>query len=253
MTALSDRLRGGERVIGTFLKLPGPDAAEVLAGAGFDFAIVDREHSQLSDAEARAAVRTLRSLGLPALVRVPALDRGEVNRLLEAGADGIQLSTVRSAAQARGLAQATRYPPAGARSISLAHARAGYGALGLADYLTASDGGSAPLAVLQLETATTDDPLAGILAAGADVAFIGTTDLLVDVELDAEAARRRGDEIAAAAEHVGVPWGGFAADAKAAARLAAQGARYIVVGSDLALLRAACTSVAGAAREALSV
>jgi 4-hydroxy-2-oxoheptanedioate aldolase len=245
---LRDRLAGGETLVGTFAKLPGADAGELLAAAGFDFAIVDREHSQLADGEARALVRTLRAAGLPALVRVPGLDRGEVNRLLEAGAAGIQLSTVRSA----GLARALHYAPGGARSISLAHARAGYGRLGLADYLAASDGMGAPLAVTQIETATTDDPLAEILKAGADVAFIGSTDLLVDVGLDPARAAERSEAIVAAAGEAGIPWGGFAADAAAARKMAEQGARYVVVGSDLALLGAACRDAAAAVREAVS-
>ena len=246
---LRERLAAGETLVGTFAKLAGPDPAGVLAGAGFDFAIVDREHSQLSDDDARTLVRAMRAAGLPALVRVPTLDRGEVNRLLEAGAAGIQLSTTRSAAQARGLRQAVRYAPGGARSISLAHAQAGYGALGLADYLAASDGSQAPLAVVQLETATTDDPPAEILSAGADVAFVGSTDLLVDVGLDADAASDRTAAIVAAAREAGVPWGGFAGDAAAAQRMAADGARYVVVSSDLALLGAACRQAALAARE----
>ena len=247
---LRERLHAGDVLVGTFVKLAGADAAEVVAGAGFDFVIVDREHSQLSDGEARVAVRTIRALGVPVLVRVPAVDRGEINRLLEAGAAGIQLSTARSAAQVNALRMATRYPLDGERSISLAHTRAGYGALGLADYLAASDGAHPPLAVAQLETATTDDPLTAIVAA-ADVAFIGTTDLLVDLGLDAAAARERMDAIVAAATEVGRPWGGFAADAEAAAGMVGKGARYVVVGSDLALLRSACVATARAAREAV--
>ena len=248
--SLRERLQSGEALVGTFVKLAGSDAAEVVAGAGFDFAIVDREHSQLSDGEARAAVRAIRALGMPALVRVPTVDRGEINRLLEAGAAGIQLSTTRSEAQVNALRMAVRYPPDGERSISLAHAQAGYGALGLADYLAASDGAHAPLAVVQLETATTDDPLAAIVAA-ADVAFIGTTDLLVDVGLDPAAARERAEAIIAAATAAGRPWGGFAADVQAAARMVAEGARYVVVSSDLALLRSASAAMARAAREAV--
>jgi 4-hydroxy-2-oxoheptanedioate aldolase len=248
---LRDRLAAGETLVGTFAKLPGADAAELLAGAGFDFAIVDREHSQLSDGEARAAVRTMGAAGLPALVRVPALDRGEANRLLEAGAAGIQLSTVRSAAQARALRGALHYAPEGSRSISLAHAQAAYGRMGLADYLAASDGARSPLAVVQLETATTDDPVADILKAGADVAFVGSTDLLVDVGLEPATAAERTEAIVAAAGEAGLPWGGFAADADAARRMAAQGARYVVVASDLALLGTACREAAAAVREAV--
>ncbi len=251
--ALRARLAAGQPVVGTFAKLPGPDAAGVLAGAGFDFAVVDREHSQLSDGEARALVRDLRAAGLPALVRMPALDRGEANRLLEAGAAGIQLSTVRAASQARGLVDAVRYPPAGSRSISLTNPDARYGALGLADYLTSANGAGAPLAVVQLETATTDDPIADVLAARPDAVFVGTTDLLVDTGLDAGAAAARGEAIAAAARAAGIAWGGFAADAGAASRMAADGATYIVVASDVALLRGAYATAAAAVREAVGV
>jgi 4-hydroxy-2-oxoheptanedioate aldolase len=251
--ALRARLAAGEPVIGTFAKLPGPDAAGVLAAAGFDFAVVDREHSQLSDGEARALVRDLRAAGLPALVRVPALDRGDANRLLEAGAAGLQLSTVRAAGEARRLVAALRYPPGGSRSISLTNPDARYGTLGLADYLAATDGPRAPLAVIQLETATTDDPVAEILAARPDAVFIGTTDLLVDAGLDVAIAAERGEAIADAATAAGIPWGGFAADAVAAARLAADGATYIVVASDVALLRGACAAAAAGAREAVGV
>jgi 2-keto-3-deoxy-L-rhamnonate aldolase RhmA len=69
--------------------------------------------------------------------------------------------------------------------------------------------------------------------------------------VDAAAAAERTAGIVAAAAEAAVPWGGFAADAAAAGRLADEGARYIVVGSDLALLGAACRDAAGAVREAV--
>src|SRR5204863_8257398 len=145
------------RARGVFVKLPSTEIIDMIEAAGYQFAIVDLEHSQLSEADARALVRHGRALGLPTLVRIPQLDRGAVNRLLEAGAAGIQLSTVRSATQVRDARAMTRYAPEGARSISLAHPQAGYGATSLADYLQAqrADG---PLLVAQIETARTDDP-----------------------------------------------------------------------------------------------
>ena len=154
-----------------------------------------------------------------------------MNRLLEAGAAGIQLSSVRRVAEVRALRDLTRYAPAGTRSISLAHPAARYGAIPLREYI---EDMHPPLLVIQLETRETDDPLADICNAGADVVFLGVTDLLVDCGLDDEAARTRAAEIRAAADNAGVVLGGFGAD---------EGFRYSVVSSDVALLREAVAGV----------
>jgi 4-hydroxy-2-oxoheptanedioate aldolase len=220
---------------GLFLKLPSTEVVDLVRAAGFDFAVVDLEHSQLGEADARALVRHARALGLPALVRIPEVDRGLVNRLLEAGAAGIQLSTVRRAAQVRELRAATRYAPAGTRSISLAHPQADYGATTLADYLQAQ-AGEPPVVVAQIETAQTDDPLDAILAERPDVVFLGTTDLSVDLGLDADRLRARVEEVAAAAERAGIPLGAFGLDDPRV--------EYHLVSSDLALLRAAVADAA---------
>jgi 4-hydroxy-2-oxoheptanedioate aldolase len=225
----------GNRLRGIFLKLPATEGVDVVASSGFEFAIVDREHSQLSEADALRLVSHARAIGLPAVVRLPELDRGQVNRLLEAGAAGIQLSTVRRAAQVTELRAATRYAPSGNRSISLAHAGADYGASPLADYLEASAGGG-PTVVAQIETATTDDSLERILAARPDVAFVGVTDLTVDLGLDADRVRERVDEIADAAEAADVALGAFAIDDPRV--------RYEVATSDLALLSSAVRDAA---------
>jgi 4-hydroxy-2-oxoheptanedioate aldolase len=225
-------LRRRNRRRGLFVKLPAMEVVDVFAAAGFDFLVVDREHSQLSEADALRLVRHAHALGLPAVVRIPEVDRGAINRLLEAGAAGIQLSTVRSVGQVRSLRAAAHYAPEGHRSISLAHPVAGYGGIGLADYLD-DRAAEAPLLVGQIETATTDDPVEEILGAGLDVAFIGTTDLSVDLELAADRVAERVEEIAAAAEAVGVELGAFGLDD---ARVT-----YEVSGSDIALLRSAAT------------
>ena len=230
-------LRPRNRRRGLFVKLGATEVLDIAARSGLDFVVVDLEHSQLSEADALRLIRHAAACGLPALVRLPELDRGAVNRLLEAGASGIQLSTVRSVAQVKALRAATRYAPEGTRSVSLAHPGAAYGEIPLAEYLEAQ-AASPPELVVQIETDTTDDPLEEILAAGVDVAFIGTTDLSVDVGLDAARVRERVEAIAAAADRAGVELGGFGLDD---ARVT-----YDISGSDIALLRAA---VVGHARE----
>src|SRR5581483_10685818 len=103
---------------GLFLKLPALESVDLVAASPLDFAVVDLEHSQLSEPDALRLVRHAHALGLRALVRIPTVDRGLVNRLLEAGAAGLQLSTVRTAAQVPMLRNAMRYAPEGLRSIS---------------------------------------------------------------------------------------------------------------------------------------
>ena len=229
LSSLRARLAEG-RVVGTFVKLPALESIDLCASA-LDFCVVDYEHSQLAEADVLRLVRHAAALAFPAVVRIPQLDPGLVNRLLEAGAAGLQLSSVRRADDVRALRAATRYAPDGRRSISLAHPRADYGATPLREYLASTE---PPLVVIQLETRVTDDPLPEIAAAGADVVFLGLTDLLVDCGLDDAAAEARADEIAAAATDAGVVVGGFGREERF---------RYAVVSSDVALLREAVAGV----------
>ena len=250
---LRGRLRTGAPIVGTFVKLAALETIDIASSAGLDLVIVDGEHAQLDQSECLALVRHAAALGLPAIVRIPAVDAGYVNRLLEAGAAGIQLSSLRARSDRDALVAATRYPPEGTRSVSLAHPAADYGAVPLGAYLERSRGG--PLLVGQIETATTLDPLDDLLP-GLDVAFIGTTDLSVDLGrpgmLDDERVRARVTQIAAAAQHASVALGAWVASAEALAALSGLRPRYVIVGSDLQLLRAGIASTLAATRRALA-
>ena len=250
---LRERLRTGAPIVGTFVKIAALETIDIASSAGLDVIVVDGEHAQLGQSECLALVRHAAALGLPAIVRIPAVDAGYVNRLLEAGAAGIQLSSLRARGERDALVAATRYPPDGTRSVSLAHPAADYGAVPLAAYLEKSKGG--PLLVGQIETATTIDPL-DVLLAGLDVAFIGTTDLSVDLgrpgALDDERVRARVAEIAGAAERTSVALGAWVASAEALATLRPSKPRYVIVGSDLQLLRAGVSSAVASTRRALA-
>jgi 4-hydroxy-2-oxoheptanedioate aldolase len=225
----------GKRVRGLFVKLPTTEVVDLAAEAGFDFVVVDLEHSQLAEAEAFALIRHAFTRGFPALARIREAPRGLVNRLLEAGAAGIHLSSVQRAVEVRELRSAMRYAPDGVRSISLTHPAARYGATSLADYLRAQ-ADRPPLLVAQIESEETADPLDEILGAGPDVLFVGAMDLTVDVGLDDDRLRRRVEEIASAAERAGIPLGAFGLDEP---RI-----HYLAVSTDLALLRKAIADAA---------
>jgi 4-hydroxy-2-oxoheptanedioate aldolase len=239
-SALRSRLAAGERVIGTIVKLPSDEVVDVLAGAGFDFGMVDLEHSQLAEGEALRLLRHGYGTGFPLVARIAVVESRLVNRLLEAGAAGIQLSTIRRVEQVHALIAASRYAPAGRRSVSLNHPVAGYGAVGLEEAV----GAEPALLIGQIETAETDDALDEIASAGLDVLFAGTVDITVDLGFDAERVAPRVKEIRAAADAAGLPFGAYAANAAALP----DGVRYAVISADLSLLRSAATDAMKSAR-----
>ncbi|TXN28934.1 aldolase/citrate lyase family protein [Lacisediminihabitans profunda] len=219
---------------GLFLKLPAPQIVEMAALARFDFVVVDLEHSALTDADCISLLRVARLAGIPALVRLPSVDRGAINRYLEEGAVGIQLASVTRVDEVVALRAATRMAPSGRRSVSTTNAMSLFGALSLADYVSvAAD--SPPILVVQIETAHTVDPVASIIGAGADVVFIGSVDLTVSLDFDANEIRERERAIREAAVGEGALLGGMAG--------ADTAWDYTIVGSDLSVLQTALRSV----------
>ncbi len=215
---LRTALTAGRPAVGTFVKLASPDVVELAEAAGFAFVVVDLEHSTLTEQNAVDLVRHAHVCGLPALVRVPEVDAPAVNRLLEAGAAGIQLSMLTRVSQAEALVAATRFAPAGRRSVSLANRAARFGALPLAAFLGAEQD-DPPVLVGQIETALTD-PLPELLAPF-DVCFVGSTDLAVDLGLpdDPAVLRAAVDRVREAARSAAVAFGGWTPTRDAAAHL----------------------------------
>ena len=90
-------LRGpGPTTFGTWVKLPSLETLELLAAAGFEFVVVDMEHSPLTLDFAYQAIVVAQGLGLAVLVRVPDRSGSHLQRLLDAGADGILVPQVPS-------------------------------------------------------------------------------------------------------------------------------------------------------------
>ena len=248
-------LQEGTSLAGCFVKLGETEVIDVVAASGFDFALIDFEHSQLTEGRARRLVAHAHAIGLPAVVRMNDLSVSSINRFLEAGASGIQLSMLRSSDQRDRLVAATRYSPHGTRSLSTSHPVAGYGSVPLREYLEAQ-AAKPPLLVGQIETATTDDPMEEIVD-GLDVVFAGTADLSTDMghpgNLTHPEVRRRLEEMAAAARAVGAAFGGFVASPAGLPVLTDGGATYVVVGGDLPLLRSSLGAVADEVRRGLEL
>ena len=231
-------------VYGTFLKLPRTEIVEMLVIAGYDFLICDMEHAQITELEARQVLAAARAAGIAAVVRLPDLEQGVVNRLLEAGAAGIQVPRHRADADARRVRRLMRHPPEGVRSVGNAYPLAGYGTVAAADYLPVAN--ASTILVGQLETSEIETPIERAIE-GLDVAFIGLMDLSVDFGVpgqfgDPQVAERV-RAIEQAAHGSGIALGGVAGSAEQAQALVAAGYRYIALASDTTMFLSSARSM----------
>jgi len=109
--------------IGSWITLNNPSIAEIMADSGFDWLCVDLEHTIIDYAEAQQLIIAIQSKGLKAYVRVGENNARIIKRVLDAGADGIIVPSVNSAAEAQKAVDAVKYPPHGKRGVGLARAQ----------------------------------------------------------------------------------------------------------------------------------
>ena len=109
------KLDSGGTVFGSFVKLDAPAVVELYGIAGFDFVILDAEHGCYTHAGIENMIRTCELMGMSSIIRTP--DAGEANILhvLDSGASGIQVPSLRSAAEVREVIRKAKYWPLGER------------------------------------------------------------------------------------------------------------------------------------------
>jgi 2-keto-3-deoxy-L-rhamnonate aldolase RhmA len=106
-------------LLGTFLiELPAQRTVKALALAGFDFVVIDLEHSSFGVETMAPLVAEAHACGLPVLTRVWSLDPGLIGKVLDSGANGVMVPRVRSAHDARRAVEAARYGPSGERGLA---------------------------------------------------------------------------------------------------------------------------------------
>jgi 4-hydroxy-2-oxoheptanedioate aldolase len=168
------RFLAHEQQIGLFATLNSPALVELLSGRGFDWVLIDTEHSPSEMADVIEQLRVLDGQGVGAIVRPAWSDRVLVKRLLDAGARNLLIPSVDTAQEAATAVSYTRYPPEGVRGVSGSSRAASYGQH--TDYLRTA---AAEICLLvQIETATAlqnIEEIAGV--PGIDGVFIGPADL----------------------------------------------------------------------------
>ncbi len=245
------RLRQGQWQVGLFVGLASAYSMEILAGAGFDWLVIDAEHSPNSPASVLAQLQAAAPYSSQLMVRPMSHDPALIKQYLDAGAQTLLLPLVDDATQAAALVRAMRYPPEGIRGVAASLARAARWN-GVTDYVKHAN--AEVCLVVQVETRLGLENLDAILAVdGVDAVFIGPADLAAslghlgetghpEVRAAIEDAVRR---IAAAGKAAGV----FVTDPSLAARYRALGASFVAVGGDTTLLRTAALNLAAAFRD----
>lgn len=240
VNSVRSQLRAGDVSVGTWLSLGSVLAARFLARAGFDWLTVDLEHSSATIDTAATILGAVADAGCLALARVPANRHDHIKRVLDAGAMGVVVPMVNSRREAEDAVAACRYPPRGNRSVGGSAPPLNFGVTPEEYFRRADD---ALLIVLQCEHVRAVERADEIFCVpGIDVIFVGPNDLAASLrepdgrpalpdQFEAVLAR-----ILAACRRHGVTPGLHCADAAEAQRRAAEGWRFLAVGSELRMM-----------------
>ncbi len=225
--------------IGLWVGLADPVGAEICAGAGFDWVLIDGEHAPNDVRSVLAQLQAVAPYPVHAVVRPLTGDVNLIKQLLDIGAQTLLIPMVESAEQARQLVSAMRYPPAGIRGIGAALARAARWDR-IPDYVHHANAEMCLL--VQVETRKGLENLETIAAVdGVDGVFIGPADLSAAMghpgnprhpemhELIQDTIRR----IVATGKAAGI----LTTDETLARRHLQLGCSFIAVGIDIALLK----------------
>lgn len=228
---------------GTWVKIPSMETVELLAKAGFDFVVIDLEHSPLNIETAYRLIFTAQSCGMTALVRVPDRSGSHVQRVLDAGADGILVPQVSSLEQARVCLDHMTFSPDGVRGMGLTSRAGGWGLDGRDSYVGSQ---SELVRALQIEDlASLRQGPEFVRLDGLDALFVGYGDLSLSTGLAPSdpAIQDPLRSLLSATSEAGLPIGTAVADAVGAKRAAAQGFSFVMVSNDTSLFGRAATSL----------
>jgi 4-hydroxy-2-oxoheptanedioate aldolase len=224
--------------IGLWVCSGSPLVAEIMAGSGADWLLIDTEHSPNSLESVLAQLHAVHGYPVLPMVRLPWNDVVLIKQYLDLGAQNLLIPMVNDAEQARAAVAAVRYPPHGVRGVGSALARAARWNR-IPDYLARADE-TISLAV-QIETAEAVENVKDILAVdGVDAIFIGPSDLAASMghlgQQEHPEVVSAVERCLAAATEAGKP-AGVNAFVEATARHYIQaGARFVLVGADVAIL-----------------
>jgi 2-keto-3-deoxy-L-rhamnonate aldolase RhmA len=236
---LKQQLAERGQPVGTWLSIGHPTVAEVSAMQGFDFTLLDTEHTTMSLETVEEMARGVDAADTETemVVRVPWNDSVRLKRLLDIGIAGVMVPMVESAAEAHELVESVRYPPDGKRGIASGRA-SDYG-MNFTEYVKDVNGTIAT--IVQIETETGLGNVGDIASVdGIDALFVGPADLSrsLDVfgEWDSDTLRDAMRTVIQVGHEADIPVGTLTTSLDDVALRLDQGFDFLIVGKDTALL-----------------
>ena len=169
-------MREGGLAIVSHVGFADPAVVEIIATAGFDGAFIDMEHSAFDMRTVGEMIRVADLCGITPIVRVPENNPKTILRILDAGAQGIQVPHIEGVEGTRRAVAAVRYPPVGERGGAGSTRAAGYGAVPWVEHMETSN--EEILLIIMTEDKRGLDELEEIAAVdGVDVISLGPTDI----------------------------------------------------------------------------
>ncbi len=174
-------LKDGKTSIGTFLNLmKDPEAVRILGDAGFDFFVVDAEHSPYNEDTARLLMKEGRATGIMPFMRVPDPIYHFLARALDSGAMGLIIPRVETKEQVERIIESTKFPPWGRRGSALRPVALDYESTPVQDYIVQAN--RETMIAIQIESSTAIERIDDLLSVeGVDAAFIGPNDLSINL------------------------------------------------------------------------
>jgi 2-keto-3-deoxy-L-rhamnonate aldolase RhmA len=215
-----------------------PNVGMIAASAGFDAIFVDCEHNP-TDLETTAGICIgALGAGITPIVRLPSVDRRDISRTLDVGAQGVMVAHVDTAEEARAIVNAALFKPLGRRSAAGTLPSLGYRSLSQADVCSEINRETLVMAMIE-----TEEGLANVEAIGAvkglDALHIGANDLSIELgmtgQLGSAKMREAYARVAAAAKQNGLALGigGIRNDPGLQTDVLKLGYRYLTCGTDV--------------------
>jgi 2-keto-3-deoxy-L-rhamnonate aldolase RhmA len=226
-------------LIGTIFTTGSPQVAEIISLTGFDWVLIDMEHSTLSLDSVQNALQIVDDRVLK-IVRVPGNDEIWIKRVLDTGCDGILVPMVKTAEEARRVVMASKYPVEGQRSVGLTRAHK-YGAA-FKEYVS---GANKDLVIMiQIEHADGVKNIDSILKVkGIDSIFIGPYDLSASMGYMGQPGhpevRKAITYIKKKCSEAGLTYGIFGSTPEAVAGEFTDGCTYLICGVDASIISGA--------------
>ena len=245
-----DRVRSaGKGLLGTWVKIPAFETVELLAHAGFDFVVIDMEHSPLALDRVYELVFATQRMGMAALVRLPDQLGTPVQPLLDAGADGLLVPRVASLDAAAAITARMVFSPAGERGLGFTSRAGRWALMPLPEYLKRGD--EQCLRMIQLEDWATLQSAAQYAALQhVNGLFVGLGDLFLSSGKPANAPEVQAlvRSVLKATKETGILSGIAAGTATEARDYLAMGYSMVMVSNDATLFGRAAAELVRASR-----